>query len=282
MGEEPGSEARLPDFFVIGAARAGTTSLAKYLDPHPGVFMSARKELNFFNRVEPAPELVARYSWNFRHARPDQVAGEASPSYLHSADAPRRLASVVPEARLVAILRNPIDRAYSHYWWRRLWPAEDREFAEAICDELAGRAPRGRDYLSFGRYHEQLERVVSHYPREAVLVLLLDDLQHDAAAVFTDVCLHIGAASDVHPAIVGERINSTVRIRSHRVSRRVHPWRNATGIRRSVARAVDAVNTRPFVPPPMDQSLRQVLAAYFAEPNAQLAKWLDRDLSAWE
>src|SRR4051812_47155826 len=111
----PELEGRLPDYLIIGAPRSGTTALSKYLAAHPDVFLSNPKELDFFDRQEPTPDALAAYARHFAGATADEVAGEATPTYLHSPAAVARMAQTVPDARLVAILRNPIDRAYSHY-----------------------------------------------------------------------------------------------------------------------------------------------------------------------
>jgi hypothetical protein len=280
--DEPVSHVeRLPDFLVIGVPRAGTTALSKYLDAHPQVFVADDKELNFFDRQEPTPERVAYYTRYFADAAPDQVAGEATPAYMHSPVAAERMAAVVPEARLAAILREPVSRAYSHYWWRRLWRREDRPFAQAVDDELAGQAPRGGEYLGFGYYYEQLARVVDHYPRSALLTLLLDDLAREPVSTFVRLCEHLGVDSSVVPDIVGRRINDTYDLRSFALWQALTKGRAKRGWHTPVVRWIDARNAFPYRPPPMDDGIRERLKEHFAPENRKLAEWLGRDLSGW-
>ena len=115
----------LPDFLVIGAFKAGTTSLHHYLDKHPRIFMTRLKEPNFFAHTKSDPNHdnrnifpvtdLAQYERLFADARADQLKGEASPGYLPSKQAPRKIKEQIPDIRLLATLRDPVDRAYSHY-----------------------------------------------------------------------------------------------------------------------------------------------------------------------
>lgn len=272
---------RLPDFLIVGAPRCGTTALADYLREHPDVFVSVPKELNFFNRVAPKPAAVEHYASSFAGAGPDTVAGEASPVYLESSAAPERMASVVPRARLIACLRDPVDRAYSHYWWRRLWRAEERPFTDAVADELAGNVRPGAQYLGYGLYFEQIQRLLRFYPRESLLTVLFSDIVQRPGETYARVCGHIGARDDVQPEIVGRQINTTMDVRSPRLWRMTQRWRERDETRYRLVRLIDSWNLLEFDRPPMDQHVRHEVAAYFKAPNARLAEWLDRDLSHW-
>src|SRR5262249_39324802 len=138
----------LPNFFVIGAPKAGTTSLYEYVAQHPDVYMSPVKEPAYFKPRHPPggedaePEdRLAAYVALFDGVAGEHVVGEATPSYLQSASAAARIRDAVPDARLVAVLRNPVDRAYSGYSMRVQQGTEDRTFVEAMDVEL-GRRPR--------------------------------------------------------------------------------------------------------------------------------------------
>lgn len=273
---------RAPHFVIIGAARAGTTALWSYLRAHPGAHLPFHKELNFFSDREPSPAAVERYFGHFRDAGPHHVIGEASPLYLHSPHAARRMAAVIPEAKLVVSLREPVARAYSHYWWRRLWRAEHRSFEQAVADEIDGNAPEGGDYLAFSRYHEQLLRFAAHYPREAFHVTLLQDIKNDANAVFAGLCEQLGIDSAIRPPEVGGKVNALKDIRSVRVWRATQRWQLRHNRRVPPLEVVKRLNSRRFVQPPIDDGLKKRLRAYFEGPNAELAAWLGRDLSDWQ
>ena len=279
-----GSAGPLPDFLVIGVPKGGTTSLAAYLAAHPGVHMAWQKEVDFFQAHWERG--VDWYRTNFAAARPGQLVGEATPWYLAHPQAPERMAAVVPRARLVALLRNPVDRAYSQYWWQRAHRSEARSFAAAVADELRdpGQVPRGMPvgYLAAGRYAEQLARVSAHFPREALLVRLTEDLAHDSAALVAEVCRHIGADPDVVPANVARSYNAAFEFRSLRLFRLMQRYRAWRRLGLGVAGRLDAWNRRRISYAPLDPALRRRLVEHFRPANAELAEWLGRDLSAWD
>jgi hypothetical protein len=192
------------------------------------------------------------------------------------------MADVIPKARLLAVLRNPVDRAYSHYWHRRARGRETLAFADAVAAE-GGRLEKGdwRDradfsYLDRGRYASQLERAARHYPRDAMLVLLFEDLRDDPAAAFSRVCRFLDVDAGLVPDLVGRTVNEFQRFRSPRL-------RNATkNLPSPVRRVVGRLNSVAEAYPPMPPALRRELVDQFALERAALAAWLGRDLSAWD
>jgi len=189
---------RLPDFFVVGAPKAGTTALHVALARHPQVWMSRTKEPKHFLTDGPPPtrggpgdaKTFSEYVWRrdhyarlFAEAGEDQLCGESTPFYLYDAAAHRRIREAVPEARLIALLRDPIDRAHSN--WAHLWSAgleSEGDFVRACAQEerraAAGWAPFWR-YLDLGRYGGQLARLYETFPREQVLVLRYRELREE-------------------------------------------------------------------------------------------------------
>jgi hypothetical protein len=165
----------LPGFIIIGAQKCGTSLLYRLLTEHPNVEPAATKELHFFNNN--FSEGLSWYRRYFQQAKCEDgrktVSGEATPAYLRDPRVPERMAKTVPDARLVALLRNPVDRAYSHYqmWARR--GDEVRSFGEATRQEMAGEARVG--YLARGLYAEQLERFSFFAERDQLLVLKSED-----------------------------------------------------------------------------------------------------------
>ena len=190
----------LPELLVIGAQRCGTSSLYKYLGAHPLVVPSLRKEIRYFNRhhVKGEAWYRAHFASRFhrrwlerRHGRPP-LAFEATPAYLFHPLAAQRAAALVPDARIVALLRDPVERARSHYHHSVSRGWETLPFEEALAAEparLAGLAERlvdepdsySQDFLRYsytarGLYAEQLERWMAVFPRERVLVIMSEDL----------------------------------------------------------------------------------------------------------
>lgn len=269
---------RLPDFVIVGAQRCGTTSLYRYLDGHAGVFMAATKELHFFDRH--FAQGLGWYRAQFESARTDQLAGEATPRYMSDGLAIERLATAVPDARLVAILRNPVDRAYSHYWMERARGREQLSFEDAVAAEEARDDPEVLPaYLGQGRYLRQLQRITDRFPREQLLVLLFDDLCRDAAATFSGLCRFLGVDDRITPPVVGRRVNEFVSFRSlwlRRLTKLVPPSVPvlSRGLGRLNSRSGDAY-------PPLDPTTRAELVGRFDADNRALAQWLGRDLGIW-
>jgi hypothetical protein len=268
---------RLPDFVVIGAMRSGTTSLHQWLRAHPDVYVPAVKELHYFSYNHDKGE--PWYRSHFAPARDEQVVGESSQDYLYSVLALERMAARVPDARLVCVLRNPVDRAYSHYWHKRERGSEDLAFEDALVaePERIGRSEpdsRAYSYAARGRYVEQLEHVATLFPRSALLVLLFDDLVTDPADTFRRVCEHLGVSASVPPN-PDRRVNRYGGFRSLRL-------RNAARrLPKPLRDAVGRLNRRRDDYPPMSSATRALLVEQFRNDNTRLAAWLDRDVSSW-
>jgi hypothetical protein len=151
--------------------KGGTTSLHRYLDTHPQIFMSRKKELEFFNGRNWAKG-VRWYAGHFEEARDHAAIGETSPGYTDypmQPDAPERIASVIPEIRLIYLIRDPVARIRSHYLTALVGGYEALPFDDAIL-----RHPR---YLNLSLYGMQLERYVRLFPADRILVLRTEDLR---------------------------------------------------------------------------------------------------------
>jgi hypothetical protein len=201
-----------PDFLVIGAPKAGTTALHAALAQHPEVFVTTPKEPKYW-LCDGAPPPAWRgpgdahsqqewiwradeYAALFAPAAPGQVRGESTPFYLWSRGAHRRIAEALPDVRLIAVVRDPIDRAYSnwmHLWSDGLEPVADFDTAFALQDQRvrAGWAPFWR-YRDLGRYGEQLAHLYQHVDPGRVLVLRYRDIVDDPPAAVDRACRFLG------------------------------------------------------------------------------------------
>ena len=169
----------LPEFLVIGAQRCGTTSTYSYLCSHPGIRPAWRKEVHFFDSKRNYARGEGWYRAHFPRRPRGILSGEATPEYILRETAPERMARLVPGARLIALLRNPVDRALSHYHHQVRHGLDSRTF-EAALDEQDVRLPAPlqapRSYLVRGLYAEQLEHVLRFFPREQLLVVQSEEL----------------------------------------------------------------------------------------------------------
>jgi hypothetical protein len=206
----------MPDFLVIGAPKAGTTALHASLSEHPGLYMSAIKEPKFFLSDGPPPtkggpgdaltyrEHVWRradYEALFAPAPPGTLRGESTPLYLYDRAAMNRIHDTLPQARLIVIVRDPVERAHSN--WAHLWSAGLEPVADFVraCGEEERRIAAGWasfwHYTGLGRYGEQLQYLFTLFPREQVLVLRYRRLVDEPAQALDRICAFLGVQTGV-------------------------------------------------------------------------------------
>jgi len=241
----------LPGAVILGAQKCGTSSLHKYLTQHPGMIAPLRKEVHYFDLNYGRGE--AWYRAHFGRRGEPGVSLDSSPYYLFHPAVPRRMHELLPDARLIVLLRDPARRAYSHYWHERDKGREDLSFESAIDAEPERLGPDGEmlasgelaksqehqrhSYLARGRYAEQLERWFGLYPRERVHVLRFEDFVKEPLAGLNGTLAFLG----LPPA-------ASVKL--------------------------DARNTRRY--PPMDEATMARLRVYFEPHNRRLEALLGR------
>jgi len=259
---------RLPDFLIAGAPRSGSTTLFRMIDEHPSVFMARPKEIGFFSGWHD--EDVEWYEAHFAGASDGQMAGEATPWYLHDQRAVNEMEKVVPDVKIIVILRDPVGRTYSHYWMERIRGRADGTFEEYI---------ETSDVVGISMYAEHLSYMVEHFHRDQVLVVFHEDLKNDPTRLYRDVCEFLGIDSTYEPELLGRTVNRYVEFRSMRVRDLAKGLPPSLGFLR---RGLDRANTRTNVAyPPMDPATREHLAAVYQAPNADLALWLGTDIPEW-
>ncbi|MGZ6825615.1 MAG: sulfotransferase family protein [Mycobacteriales bacterium] len=269
----------LPDWVVLGAPKAGTTTLAAWLNGHPEAHVPPAKEVSYFDLHHARGP--AWYAAQFAGASPGERLGDATPAYLYSDAALDRLRAVAPDARLLVLLREPAARVWSHYWFNRALGLEPRSFERALRAERRDprNAPWGltAGYLACSRYVDRLEAVVDRFDREQLLVLMFDDLRSDPAGTFAAACRHVGIADDVPPPD-GARAHNVGRqprsaLLQHALMRaRAGSWPLRVGPR------LTRLNQRSGGYPSMPDDLREQLRAELAGDTARLAAWLGRPL----
>ncbi len=294
---------RKPDFFIVGAFKAGTTALYEYLRAHPQIFMSVPKEPMYFGQdLTPRYRRMTEdeYLALFRGAADGQRAGEASPWYLYSSGAAREIQGFNPDARIIVMLRNPVDVMYSQHSQLVFNQREDlADFAlalEAEEDRLAGRRvptdairPEALHYRRSVRFPEQVRRYLEVFGAERVHFIVFDDLVADAPAVYRSTLEFLGVDPTV--AIDLHVYNPNKTARSGRMQRLIFaprgPMRRAFGTLRRfplmhrVRDALVSANSTKAVRGRMDPELRARLTSEFAPQVAELGDIIGRDLSKW-
>lgn len=289
----------LPNFIIIGAAKAGTTALYWYLAEHPDVFMSRVKETFYFaygldaagNLLYGDPEAhrfpvrtLSEYEALFADADGALAIGEASPIYLECPQAAGRIRSLIPDARLICTLRHPVDRAYSDFQMylrrrgRRLDPARD------LTADAAWARPDSR-WMAVSRYHEQLVRYFDLFPREQLHVILSGDLKgHPVESVqqlygFVGVDATFTPDFDTPHNVGGIPVSALLEkvFTSPAIRTALEPWlpdRAANWFRRLRTRAM---RKAPALPP----DLRAELTSRFRDDILRTSELIGRNLDHW-
>lgn len=300
------SDVRLPNFFILGAPKSGTTSLYEYLRTHPHVFMPHIKEPHFFASDFSTYRTVqsrSRYLDLFSGAGPEHTArGEASVFYLYSRSAVHEILQSNPAAKLIAILRNPVELVYSlHSQYVYGFDEDEKNFetAWAMQDARARgeripphcMEPAHLQYRAVGSLGEQINRLFATAPREQVKVILFDDLAADPQAIYHDVLAFLDLSQD-------ERTEFPV-INENHIHRRewlsklvMHPPFPLNAVKRTIKRAFGLHNTwlgtafyrRNLIRTkrsPLASSTRALLVDAFADDIRLLGDLLDRNLDHW-
>lgn len=268
---------RLPAFIVIGAAKAATTWIGHQLRQHPEVFMPTT-EPHFFSTHHDKG--LGCYVEHFRSAPPGQIVGEKSADYLAHPQAARRIAELVPAVRLVAQLRNPVERAYSDYCMllRRGMVSDDPARYLGNNDGEMAR------FLQDGLYHRHLSRYFDHFPGEQVEIILYEDVRDRPETVVASVCRHIGVVPHVDPEAIAMRVNNgKAPLLPLSLRRLLRPIKPVVEPLRGLAwfEAARATLARPMRYPPLTPELRQRLGDFYAADVAALGRLLRRDLTGW-
>jgi hypothetical protein len=257
----------LPTFLIIGAVKAGTTSLHHYLDQHPEIQMSAVKETNFFSgAADGVPYPVSRVDSLDAYERlfdpAFAVRGEASPGYSNHPrreGVPERIEALLPEVKLVYIVRDPIARAISHFQMQVGLSEERRPAAEALTDLSEPRT----SYLQPGLYATQLELYLRRFPQEQILIVDQADLRADRAPTLRQVFDFLGVTGEVDPARFEEELMSANQWRAYspayrRLRGAIAPMlrRLPQSLRDSLRGSVEHAIWPPLEKPEIDASLR--------------------------
>jgi len=264
----------LPTFIVIGARKSATTSLHLYLSLHPQVTVSDRSGISFLNLGRNWNKGSSWYAAQFEDGA--EAAGDVSPGYTNHPfypGVPERMHAVVPEAGLIYIVRDPIERIISHYRDDYATGYENRTFEEALAD-LENNA-----YVCYSQYFMQLQQYLPYFPQTNLLIVRQEDLLHHRTRTMQRIFGFVG----VDPAFDSPEFE----IRRHRTQskRRTNPVGTALKRIPGVRGRLEKVITRPFSretePPVLTETMRQRLIGVLGEDVASLRKLTGESFSEW-
>lgn len=267
----------LPTFLIIGAPRAATSWITRNLRLHPEIYLPRRKELHFFDRHYDRG--IKYYMKYFEDRKEETAVGEATPAYLHGLysdnDIPALIKKHLPHVKLIASLRNPVDRLYSRYWNAK---AKFAENADLSFEEKIRQKP---EFIEEGFYYYQLMRFFQLFPRERVLILLFDDLEANPDLFLEKIYSFLSVNRNFTTGFERTRVNAAsskkhlgkfeILWNLHRAFFRIGAFQIASFIEASNRRAI----------PPMKEETRKWLVNIYAEKNLKLQELIGRDLHTW-
>lgn len=292
-----------PSFLILGAAKSGTTSLYRYLAAHPQVCMANPKEPYFFE-LEYEKGLSFYWSRYFSHYTGETAAGEKRHRNLFLPYVPLRIKYMFPDIKLIAILRNPVDRAFSH-WWHRTFYEENLSFEKAVeqnleriesgidfsGDEGPGqwaegfddekRTNRHRTYVDSGYYDKQIQRYMDLFPDSQIKFLLLEDLQENPTSVMEDLYRFINIDAELGPRVFSPQNMAKAPVADALIN---------LGVKTRLNRAIPASN-RVFLKklvkrkfskrPQMSSDMNDFLHDHYRTHIERTGKMIKRDLRHW-
>lgn len=293
-------------FFILGAAKCGTSSLYYYLDQHPDILMSTPKETLFFEK-DYKKDLTYYRGKYFPNYKGEAFLGEARHRNLYLPFVPERIAESFPDAKLIIILRNPVDRAYSHYLHRKNRGVELLNFKDAIKEDemrikngilfknqsdiekyLKQLATDGamleyRTYLDSGYYVEQIERYLKLFNRDQIFITFTEDLKKDVRKTYFDLLAFLDKdlrLIDIDFSEQNTRTNllniqfSNIASKYPAVKSFIPKW--AKQISYIIT---DKISTNESE---LDDEIRLWLISHYKEHNKKLERLTGRDLSHWD
>ncbi len=297
-----------PNLFIIGAPKCGTTAMYQYLNAHPDIYMPQEaKEPHYFAQEYQMPKMQvyreeAAYLNLFAEATGETRIGEASICYLRADGAAERIHAFAPDAKLIIMLRDPVEMVYSLYY-QGLYAGTETlpSFEEALAAEEPRRngeqipprtIPALLQYRSFGYYAAQIQRYLEYFNREQMQIILFDDFKRDTAGVYRDTLRFLGVDENFQPNFETVNANKIPRMSAiNRLTNQPPTWYATTRLilRRTIPQrlrnqfnaTLRSINTQEVSRPPMKPETKRELQDDFREDIDALGELLECDLSHW-
>jgi hypothetical protein len=255
---------------------------------HPSIFMPRRpQELHYFDLDANYRRGTSWYASHFTEVRSHHEAvGQTSPLYIYEPHVPGRIAELLPEVKLIFILRDPVARAYSHYWHEVKKGRETLGFEEALSLESqrlrqGARERRVFSYIDRGRYRQQLQRYLDQFAPDQLLLLLMEEMSADPVATINQCCVFVGVrerGQEIVDQMPRRRYNVSRLPRSRWLQQFFAPWRARSAL---VGKLIDYINLQQARYPALSPELRNHLQDLFEEDYQYLTTVFKLDLSLW-
>lgn len=284
------SNSRLPEFIIIGAPKAGSTTLYKYLCRHPDIYMCTPKEPHFFSHPDVWERGLQWYQMLFADASTNQLCGEASTTYARwpqFGDVASKIAQIVPKAKLIYIMRHPIDRAYSHYG-HHMRSGVTMTFEEALEKESA--------YVNISLYMNQIKQYLNYFKKSSIHFVIFEELKASPEQTLNDLQKFLGL--EIHNLVEKGMITANKGGAEHylwfEMIRVIETRQLLVKVKKIIPSDVrkklftlfklSPIGRRmqnSYYLPPMKPETRDRLLNLFHKPNEELAYFLERNLSLW-
>lgn len=286
----------LPNFMIVGAPKAGTTSLCYYLAQHPEVFMSDPKEVNFFSCEEMNEQGLyyddlkvkdlEKYKNLFTNLKGKKAIGEASVSYLFYPKTPKKIKEIIPDVKIIILLREPVSRAYSHYLMDYRLGYVNFSFDDVVFKRKEDKNIDlfYQQYISLGLYGEQVKRYIDIFGKDRVKIYLQDDLKNNPSNIILDIYDFLGVDSNYQPE-VSKRYNVFSMPRNKIVCKiyksSLRPLISSVLPQRMKEKIIDILFIKKQRPQMSDET-RRYLHGIYRDDIANLEKLIGIDLNSWK
>ncbi len=288
------------NLFIVGAQKAGTTSLDKYLGEHPSIYLPEGKEIDFFFNDDFYKKGEKYLDPYYKDQSIEDIIGMSGCGMLYFDYVPKRICNYNPDAKIIIIFRNPIDRAYSAFWFAKRVGREPLDsFEDALERERTGGVhglyPRGDlTYLEHGHYAEQLYRYNTFFSKEQIYILLTEDMKNNE--FIRPILQWLNVNPDSVSIDTSQKYNESAMpkiIWLHRIImspdsifkknyRAIMPFQLRKIIQRYITNRLLEKTLVPFKYPPMNEETRQMLREYFRPHNHRLSTIIGRNLEHWK